>query len=386
MKHVYMDHSATTAMDTEVLQAMLPYFQDKYGNPSSIHSYGQEARVAVEEARTQVASLINASANEIIFTSGGTEADNQAIISYMTNSPKKGSHLICSAIEHHAVLDACEYLAKQGFELTILPVNEYGIVEPEVLRDAMQENTALVSIMHANNEIGTIQPIEELAAIAHEKGAIFHSDAVQTVGRIQVDVKDLDIDMLSVSAHKFYGPKGIGCLYVKKGVRVGKHIFGGSQERKLRAGTENVPAIIGFGKACELAGARMNEVESKLLKLGTYLREGILNQIPHTLLTGHPEKRLPGSVSVCFEFVEGESILLMLDSVGIMGSSGSACTAGSLEPSHILLALGLPHEIAHGSLRLTLGKDNTKEEVDYVLEKLPPIIQRLRDMSPLYKN
>lgn len=386
MKHVYMDHSATTAMDTEVLQAMLPYFQDKYGNPSSIHSYGQEARVAVEEARTQVASLINASANEVIFTSGGTEADNQAIISYMTNSPKKGSHLICSAIEHHAVLDACEYLAKQGFELTILPVNEYGIVEPEVLRDAMQENTALVSIMHANNEIGTIQPIKELAAIAHEKGAIFHSDAVQTVGKIPVDAKDLDIDMLSVSAHKFYGPKGIGCLYVKKGVRVGKHIFGGSQERKLRAGTENVPAIIGFGKACELAGARMNEVESKLLKLGTYLREGILNEIPHTLLTGHPEKRLPGSVSVCFEFVEGESILLMLDSVGIMGSSGSACTAGSLEPSHILLALGLSHEIAHGSLRLTLGKDNTKEEVDYVLEKLPPIIQRLRDMSPLYKN
>jgi cysteine desulfurase len=378
-----MDHSATTPVDPEVFNEMKPYFIDRFGNASSIHLYGQDARRAVDNARAQVAKLINASPQEIIFTSGGTEADNQAIISYMTANQDKGKHLITSAIEHHAVLESCEFLAKQGFELTVLPVTSEGVVEPDVLRKALNPESRLVSIMHANNEVGTIQDIKELASISHAAGAVFHTDAVQSLGKIPIDVKDMGIDMLSASSHKVYGPKGIGFLYIRKGIRLPSLLHGGGQERKMRAGTENVPGIVGFGKACELAGQHMAEQAAKLENLAHRLREGILSTIPNTLLTGHPSHRLPGNVSVCFRFVEGESILLMLDSFGIMASSGSACTSGSLDPSHVLLALGLPHEIAHGSLRLTLGKDNTDEDVDKVLEVLPGIISTLRKMSPL---
>jgi len=378
-----MDHSATTPVDPEVFNAMIPYYTDVYGNSSSVHTQGQKAHRALEQAREQVASLMGASPNEIIFTSGGTEADNQALITCMANYSKKGKHIITSAIEHHAVLHTAEYLAKQGYNLTVLPVNSDGLVEPATLRSLLRDDTTLVSIMHANNEVGTIQDIKELASITHEAGAIFHTDAVQTVGKIPVDVKELGVDLLSASSHKLYGPKGIGCLYVKKGVRIGSFMHGGGHERNLRAGTVNVPGAVGFGKAAELAEQRLKQDDSTLWELGQRLRQGIIASIPHTRLTGHPVKRLPGSVSVCFDYVEGESILLMLDSYGIMASSGSACTSGSLEPSHVLLALGLPHEIAHGSLRLTMGKDNTVEDVDYVLEVLPSIIKNLRMMSPL---
>jgi len=384
MKDVYMDHSATTPVDPEVFNAMIPYYTDIYGNSSSVHSQGQKAHRALEQAREQVAALIGASSSEIIFTAGGTEADNQAIITFMTHEhQKKGKHIITSAIEHHAVLHTCEFLAKQGFELTVLPVNSYGTIEPDVLRAALRPDTALVSIMHANNEIGTIEDIKTLAAISHEAGAAFHTDAVQTVGKIPVNVKELGIDLLSASGHKLYGPKGIGILFAKKGVRIGSYLHGGAHERNLRAGTVNVPGAVGFGKAAELAGQRISQTSAHLKELSSRLTSGILNDIPNSSLTGHPVDRLPGSVSVVFNYVEGESILLMLDSYGIMASSGSACTSGSLDPSHVLLAIGLPHEIAHGSLRLTMGKDNTREDVDYVLEKLPPIIKNLRLMSPL---
>jgi len=383
MRTVYMDHSATTPVDPVVLNAMIPYYTDIYGNSSSVHSQGQKAARALENAREQVASLLGASPGEIIFTAGGTEADNQALITYMNNNREKRRHIITSAIEHHAILHTCEHLAKQGFDLTVLPVNSEGTVEPQTLRTALRPDTALVSIMHANNEVGTIQDIKELAAISHEVGAVFHTDAVQSVGKIPVNVKDLGVDLLSASSHKLYGPKGIGCLYAKKGVRIGSYLYGGGHERNLRAGTVNVPGAVGFGKAAELAQQRLNQNDSTLWELGQRLRRGIIEAIPNTRLTGHPINRLPGSVSVCFEYVEGESILLMLDSYGIMASSGSACTSGSLEPSHVLLALGLSHEIAHGSVRLTMGKDNTIEDVDYVLEVLPPIIKNLRMMSPL---
>ncbi len=381
-----MDHSATTPTDKEVFDAMIPYYTHEYGNPSSVHAKGQAARKSVERARAQIAALINANPREIFFTSGGTEADNQAIISYMIQNTHRGKHLITSAIEHHAVLDTCEYLHKMGFDLTVLPVNYYGVVEPDDLKGAIKPETTLVSIMHANNEIGTVQEIEELAAIAHQAGAAFHTDAVQTVGKLPVDVKEMGIDMLSASSHKLYGPKGVGCLYIKKGTKIGNLLHGGSQESKMRAGTENVPGVVGFGKAAELAGSRMAENSARLIKLSQKLRQGILESIPNTIATGHLVNRVPGSVSVCFEFVEGESILLMLDSYGIMASSGSACTSGSLDPSHVLLAIGLPHEIAHGSLRLTLGQDNTEEEVDYLLEVLPQVIANLRRMSPLYSK
>lgn len=384
MRSVYIDHSATTPVDPLVFEAMKPYYTEIFGNSSSVHSQGQKAHRALEESREKVAALIGAKTNEIIFTSGGTEADNQAIITYMHNNRTKGNHIITSAIEHHAVLHTCEFLAKQGFELTVLPVNSYGEVEPDTLREAIRPGaTALVSIMHANNEIGTIEPIKELAAIAHEAGAIFHTDAVQTVGKIPVNVAELGVDLLSASAHKLYGPKGIGCLYAKKGVRIGSFIHGGGHERNLRAGTVNVPGVVGFAKAAELAQQRLCSQEAPLADLAKRLTDGIFAAIPNTRLTGHPERRLPGSVSVCFDYVEGESILLMLDNYGIMASSGSACTSGSLDPSHVLLAIGLPHETAHGSLRLTMGKDNTQEDVDYILEVLPPIIKNLRAMSPL---
>ncbi|NLW44256.1 MAG: cysteine desulfurase NifS [Syntrophomonadaceae bacterium] len=383
MKRVYMDHSATTPLDPRVLKAMEPYLTEEYGNPSSIHRMGQIARNGVETAREQVARLINAAPEEIIFTSGGTEADNLAILGLMEAMPPRGQHIITSAIEHHAVLDVFAYLERKGYQVTFLPVNEYGMVEPETLERAMKPNTALVSIMHANNEIGTIQPIKKLAAIAHEGGAVFHTDAVQTVGRIPVDVKDMGVDMLSCSAHKLYGPKGVGCLYKKKGIRLARRLFGGAQERKLRSGTENVPGIVGFGAAAEIAGEVMSESIEHLTKLGRNLSGSLLRLIPDTILTGDPVNRLPGHVSLCFRYVEGESILLMLDQLGIMASSGSACTSGSLDPSHVLLAIGLPHEIAHGSVRLSLGRTNTQEDVDYVVQVLPGIIERLRMMSPM---
>lgn len=384
MKSIYIDHSATTPVDPMVFEAMKPYYTDIFGNSSSVHSQGQKAHRALEESREKVAALIGAKTNEVIFTSGGTEADNQAIITYMQNNRAKGNHIITSAIEHHAVLHTCEFLAKQGFELTVLPVNSYGEVEPDTLRGAIRPGaTALVSVMHANNEIGTIEPIKELAAIVHEAGAIFHTDAVQTVGKIPVNVGELGVDLLSASAHKLYGPKGVGCLYAKKGVRIGSFMHGGGHERNLRAGTVNVPGVVGFAKAAELAQQRLCSQEAPLADLAKRLTDGIFAAIPNTRLTGHPERRLPGSVSVCFDYVEGESILLMLDNYGIMASSGSACTSGSLDPSHVLLAIGLPHETAHGSLRLTMGKDNTQEDVDYILEVLPPIIKNLRAMSPL---
>lgn len=384
MRQVYMDHSATTPVDPEVFEAMVPYLTDRFGNPSSIYSAGRAARQGMEKAREQVASLLNASPDEIIFTSGGTEADNQAIIGYATANRHKGNHIITSAIEHHAVYDTCKYLSRNGFEVTFLPVDGNGVVEPETLKAVLKPTTLLVSIMHANNEVGTIEPIKELATITHEAGAAFHCDAVQTVGRIPVDVVDLGVDMLSASSHKLYGPKGTGCLYLKKGIKVESYLHGGGQERKHRPGTENIPGIVGFGKAAELAQARVDETGKRLRELGGRLAQGLLNAIPHSRLTGHPVNRIPGHVSLCFEFVEGESILLMLDQAGVMASSGSACTSGSLEPSHVLLALGLPHEIAHGSLRLTLGKGNSEEDVDYVLNTLPGIVERLRQMSPLY--
>lgn len=383
MKSIYLDHSATTPLDPEVLEAMMPYFTDIYGNSSSVHSQGQQAARALEEAREKVAALLGAKPTELIFTSGGTEANNQAIITYMLNNRGKGNHIITSAVEHHAVLHTCQFLAKQGFELTVLPVNSYGEVEPDTIREALRPDTALVSIMHANNEIGTIEPIKELAAIAHEAGAVFHTDAVQTAGKIPVNVNDLGVDLLSASSHKLYGPKGIGCLYVRKGIRIGSLLHGGGHERNLRAGTVNVPGAVGFGKAAELAMQRLCSQEAPLAVLAKRLIDGLLATIPNTRLTGHPERRLPGSVSVCFDYVEGESILLMLDHYGIMASSGSACTSDSLDPSHVLLAIGLPHETAHGSLRMTMGKDNTQEDVDYVLQVLPPIIHNLRAMSPL---
>lgn len=380
---VYMDHSATTPVHAKVLEAMNLYFSDRFGNPSSIYSLGQDARQAVEQARNQVASLINCPAANLIFTGGGTEADNQALIGYALANQDKGRHIIVSAIEHHAVLETAEFLAKNGFELTIVPVDNHGTVQPDYLRKAIRSDTILVSVMHGNNEVGTIQPIRELADITHEKGAVFHTDAVQTVGKIPVDVESLNVDMLSLSGHKLYGPKGVGCLYARKGIRLSSFIHGGGQERRRRAGTENVPGIVGLGCAAELAQQEMTQESTRLSHLAQKLTTGILQSIPDTYLTGHPQKRIPGHVSVCFRYVEGESILLMLDHMGVMASSGSACTSGSLEPSHVLLAMGYPHEIAHGSLRLTLGKSSTEEHIDYVLEVLPPIIEKLRAMSPL---
>ncbi len=385
MKTIYMDHSATTPTDKAVVEAMLPYFSEVYGNASSIHSVGQEAKFALEQARENIAKLIGASPKEIIFTSGGTEADNQAIISFLEKNDQKGKHLITSAIEHHAILDTCKYLEKKGYELSILPVNHDGYVELTTLQDALRPDTVLVSIMHANNEIGTIQNIKELAEIAHANGSFFHTDAVQTVGKIPIDVKKLGIDMLSLSAHKFYGPKGVGALYVKRGLRIGSFLHGGSQERNRRASTENIPAIVGLAKAAILAFDDQEQEVKRLLSLTEKLITGILANVPESRLTGeqNPAKRLPGLVSFCFDYVEGESILLMLDSFGIKGSSGSACTSGSLEPSHVLLAIGIPIEVAHGSLRLSLGHSTTEEDVEHVVNVLPGILKTLRSMSPL---
>lgn len=385
MRKVYLDHSATTPVDPEVASLMMTYYTEKYGNPSSIHSFGQEAKQALEEARRQVADFIGAKPEEIIFTSGGTEADNLAIIGATKAYQKKGKHLITSAVEHHAVLETLEYLAKNGFELTILPVDENGRVSVEDVKKAIRPDTIFMSIMHANNEVGTIQPIAEIGRIARERGVIFHVDAVQSLGKIPVNVDAMNVDMLTISSHKIYGPKGVGALYVRKGIRLTPRAHGGGQEKKRRSGTENTPGIIGFGKACELSQERMAEEALRLEKLRDRLLHGITERIDHVKVNGpQGSERLPNNVNVSIQFVEGESLLLSLDMLGIAASSGSACTSGSLDPSHVLLAMGMPHEIAHGSLRFSLGRQNTQEDVDYVLDQLPKIVERLRMMSPLY--
>ncbi|MBO8159580.1 cysteine desulfurase NifS [Thermosyntropha sp.] len=386
MRTVYLDHNATTPLDPEVYKVMEPFIVENFYNPSSVYSRSRKVREKVEEARAKVASLLNASPEEIIFTSGGTEANNQAIIGGAKANAGKGRHIITSAAEHHAVLDTCLRMEKEGFEVTVLPVDEYGRVLPETLEKAIRTETVLVSIMYANNEVGTINDIKTLAEIAHKNGSLFHTDAVQAAGKIKVDVKDLGVDMLSVSAHKLYGPKGIGCLYVKKGTKIESLLTGGGQENKMRAGTENVPAIIGFGRAAELTIERGTELENHIKDLEKILREGIKERIPDIIFTGHPEERIPGCVSVCFKYIEGESMLLLLDQRGIMASSGSACSSKSLKASHVLLAMGISHEIAHGSLRLSLGKDNRMEDVEYLLEVLPPIVEKLRLISPLYQG
>lgn len=386
MKRVYFDNSATTQTHEEVAKIMVEYMTEKYGNPSSIHSFGREAHKAVEEARAQVATLLGANPNEIFFTSGGTEADNLAIKGVALANRKKGNHIITTAIEHHAVLHTCEFLEKEGFVVTYLPVDENAMVSLEDVKKAITDKTILISVMYANNEVGTMQPIREIGQLAKEKGIYFHTDAVQAVGSYPVNVDDDHIDLLSLSGHKFNGPKGIGALYVRRGVRIGSIQKGGSQERGMRAGTENVPGIIGLGKASELAGIEMDEKIKKLTGLREKLIEGIMAKIPDVKLNGHRTARLPGNVNFSFLYVEGESLLLNLDLKGVAASSGSACTSGSLDPSHVLLAMGLTHEVAHGSLRLSLGRNNTEADADYCLEVLPGILERLRSMSPLYAS
>jgi len=386
MKRIYLDYAATTPTHPEVVEAMLPYFNEVFGNPSGIYSYSQEARGATEEARDKVAALIGAGSEELIFTSGGTEADNFAIKGMAYANEPKGNHIITSSIEHHAVIETCKFLEKRGFEVTYLPVDEYGLVDPDDVKTAITDKTILVSVIHANNEVGTIEPIAEIGRITKEAGICFHTDAVQTAGHIPVDVNELEVDLLSMSAHKLYGPKGVGALYIRKGTRLVSFMHGGDQERRRRASTENVPGIVGFGKAVELAQQEMSEEVERLTYLRDKLTKSLLERIDHIRLNGHPLKRLPNNVNVSVDFVEGESMLLNLDLEGICASTGSACSSSSLEPSHVLLAMGLPHEQAHGSLRFSLGKWTTEEEISRVLEVLPRVIAKLRAMSPLLKS
>ncbi len=382
---VYMDHAATTFTKPEVLTEMLPYFTERFGNPSSVYSLARESKEAVEAARGRVAKALGAGPGECYFTAGGSESDNWALKGVAFANRKKGNHIITSKIEHHAVIHPCQWLEKQGFEVTYLPVDQYGLVSPADLESAIRKETILVSIMYGNNEIGTIEPVRELGAVAHEHKIPFHTDAVQAVGNVPIDVQRENIDLLSLSAHKFYGPKGAGALYIRRGTRIDSLIHGGGQEQKKRAGTENLAGIVGLGKAIEIATRDIEGHNRKIQAMRDRLIKGIL-AIPHTRLNGHPEKRLPGNVNISVEFIEGESMLLSLDGFGVCGSTGSACTSGSLEPSHVLLAIGLPHEIAHGSLRLTLGDANGEEDVDYVLQVLPGVVDRLRMMSPLYAD
>ncbi|TJX68678.1 cysteine desulfurase NifS [Soehngenia saccharolytica] len=385
-KIIYMDHAATTQVRKEVLDEMIPYFNEYYGNPSSIYYLSNFSKMAIDKARERVAKAINAEKNEIYFTAGGSESDNWAIKGVASKLRDKGNHIITSKIEHHAILHTCEYLEKLGYEITYLDVDEYGMISLDELEKAIKNETILISIMFANNEIGTIEPIKEIGEIARKHNVIFHTDAVQAVGSLPIDVKDMNIDLLSMSAHKLYGPKGVGALYIRKGIKIDPLIHGGAQERNKRAGTENVPGIVGLGKAIELAYSELEENTAKLIELRDYMIKSIQSRIPDVRLNGHPTKRLPGNVNMCFRYIEGESLLLSLDMYKIEASSGSACTSGSLDPSHVLLAIGLPHEIAHGSLRLSLGIENTKEEVDFVVEKLTTIVDRLRQMSPLYEK
>ena len=381
-----MDHAATTPVRQEVLAEMLPYFTEHYGNASGIYAVAKESKKALEHARAQVAEAIHAKPSEIYFTAGGSESDNMALRGVAEAMQQKGNHIITTKIEHHAILHTCEYLEKHGFAVTYLDVDENGKIRMEDLKAAIRPETILISVMFANNEIGTIQPIAEIGKLAKEKGIVFHTDAVQAMGHVPIDVEQMQIDLLSISGHKLGAPKGIGAIYIRTGIKVCPLIFGGAQEKKMRAGTENIPGIVGLGKAVELAVAEMPEVTPRLEKMRDRLIHGILDTIPYSKLNGHPTDRLPGNCNISFEFIEGESMLLLLDAAGIAASSGSACTSGSLDPSHVLLAIGLPHEKAHGSLRLTLDWDNTDAEIDEVLQKLPPIVQRLREMSPLYEE
>jgi cysteine desulfurase len=383
---IYLDHAATTPTDPEVLQAMLPYFTDRFGSASTLYSLGKETREAVEAAREQVAALIGARADEVFFTSGGTESDNWAVTGTALAKADKGNHIITTKIEHHAILEPCHTLEKQGYEVTYLPVDSEGMIDPAELQNAINDRTILISVMHANNEIGTIQPVEEIGKIARERKIFFHTDTVQSVGSIPVDVNAIGCDMLSISAHKLYGPKGIGAMYVRKGTRISRFMQGGGQESNRRAGTHNVPGIVGLGKAAEIARLRMDEVTPRIVSYRDKLIEGILSKIPDVRLNGHRTQRLPNNVNVSFDGIEGESIILLLDMHGICASSGSACTSGSLDPSHVLMSLGLKHEEAHGSLRLTLGRENSEWDVKNVLEALPVIVERLRMMSPLYSR
>lgn len=387
LRKVYMDHSATTFVDASVLERMLPFFSEKYGNPNSVHAWGREVRASVEEARSSVARLINAEPREILFTGGGSEADNLAIKGVAEVLSGKGRHVITSAIEHHAVLDTVKWLGKNGFETTILPVDGQGLVDLEEFRRAIRPDTILATVMYANNEVGTVQPIQEMGEICRERGILFHTDAVQAAGHIPIDVKELPVDLMTMAAHKMYGPKGVGALYVRKGVRLAPLVHGGGQEFGLRSGTENTPGLVGFGAAAELAMKRMagGEIEEER-RLRDRLIEGVLSRIEDVTLTGHRFLRLPFHASFCIRYIEGEAMLLRLDFAGIGASSGSACTSGSLEPSYVLLAMGLDHATAHGSLRLTLGKDTSEGDIDYILETLPPIVQTLRSMSPFKKN
>ena len=387
MKRIFLDHAATTPVHPEVVKAMLPYFTGAFGNPSSIYSYGQEAKVAVEKVRAKVAGFIGAKSEEVIFTGGGTEADNFALKGIALANEHKGNHIITTSIEHHAVIETCKFLERRGgFKVTYLPVDGYGLVDPQEVKKAITNKTILVSVMNANNEIGTIQPIAEISKYVKEAGILFHTDAVQTVGHIPVNVDELGIDLLSISAHKLYGPKGVGALYIRKGTRISPFVHGGEQERGRRAGTENVPGIVGFSKAIELARQEMGEEAKRLACLRDRLIQGLLENLDYVHLNGHPFRRLPNNVNVSVDFVEGESMLLNLDLENICASTGSACSSSSLEPSHVLRALGLPPEQAHGSLRFTLGRENTADEVDLVVEVLSRIVTRLRAMSPLFKN
>ena len=383
---VYLDNAATTKVRPEVVEAMLPYFTEIYGNASAVYDFGQKCKQAMEDARETIAASIGTKAANIYFTAGGSESDNWALKGVAEAYGDKGKHIITTKIEHHAILHTCAYLEQQGYEVTYLDVDADGLVSPEALRQAIRPDTILISVMFANNEIGTIEPIAELGEIAHEHGIIFHTDAVQAYTQVPIDVEKMHIDLLSASGHKLNGPKGMGFLYIRQGLKLKSFIHGGAQERKRRAGTENVPGIVGLGKAVEIAMETMEERTAKESALRDYLIARIEEEIPFAKLNGHRVKRLPNNVNFCFRFIEGESMLIMLDMAGICGSSGSACTSGSLDPSHVLLAIGLPHEIAHGSLRLTLGDENTKEQVDYVVDHLKEIVAKLRAMSPLYED
>ncbi len=386
MKHIYLDNAATTATDPEVVDAMLPYFSEYYGNPSSIYSFSRKVKAAVEDARNIIASFIGANSKEIVFTSGGSESDNFALKGIAFANKQKGNSIITSSIEHHAVINPCKFLEKLGYEVIYLPVDSNGLINPDNVKNAITEKTILISVMHANNEVGTIQPIAEIGKIARENKIYFHTDAVQTFGHIPVNVDDLNVDLLSMSAHKLYGPKGIGALYIRKGTKITSLIHGGDQERKRRASTENVPAIVGFGKAVEIANTNMNNVAKRQTILRNKFINTIFDKIKDIQLNGHPTKRLPNNINISFKGIEGESIMLNLDMEGISASTGSACSSSSLKPSHVLLALGLSHELAHGSLRLSLGKHTKAEDIDYVIQVLPKVVEKLRAMSPLYKK
>ena len=385
-KLIYLDNAATTKTAPEVVEAMLPYFTEHFGNPSSVYGFAAANKEVITKQREIIADMIGAKSNEIYFTAGGSESDNWALIATAEAYGAKGKHIITSKIEHHAILHTCEYLEKKGFEITYLDVDANGIIDLEQLKSSIRGDTILISVMYANNEIGTIQPIREIGQIAHERGILFHTDAVQAFGQVPINVDEAHIDMLSASGHKLNGPKGIGCLYIRKGVKIRSFIHGGAQERRRRAGTENVPGIVGFGKAVERAAATMEARAKKESELRDYLIDRVEKEIPYCRLNGDRTKRLPNNVNFSFQFIEGESLLIMLDMRGICASSGSACTSGSLDPSHVLLAIGLPHEIAHGSLRMTLSEETTKEDLDYVVEQLKEIVQNLRGMSPLYED